>query len=219
MLLAQRQLFAATRLSGYLFYWQKWVLEHELFPLYHEGMKWNAEFREIIKKGGGAADALKLQEEKKNILKELKEHSDKVVAGLDRDKLLQELQKLPEESLPGILEWSRTTRQNIIEGKTFISDEEATVLGVAFAHNCIDLKMDILDLIDTGTWLLVSMLSAPAEFQIETLSTGLTKMVWQGILISKNIDLLSRSARAISSKSVLALSLQNIHNGSRLTRR
>jgi len=48
---------------------------------------------------------------------------------------------------------------------------------------------------------------------------GFSQIVWKGILISKNIDSLAGAARAISSKSVLALTLQNVRNGSRLTKR
>jgi hypothetical protein len=85
----------------------------------------------------------------------------------DKDKLIEAIQKLPKETLPGVPEWAKTARQNLIEGKTFISDEEATALGLAFTQKSIELKMHILEVIDTGSWLMVSLVSAPAELKME----------------------------------------------------
>ncbi len=50
ILLARKQLGAAARLSSYLRHWQKWILEHELFGVYHLGVEWNKEFNDISKK-------------------------------------------------------------------------------------------------------------------------------------------------------------------------
>ena len=66
---------------------------------------------------------------------------------------------------------------------------------------------------------LMSLVSAAEDFDIKNHSAEISEMVWKGILVSKNIDSLSRAARAISSKSVAALTLQNIRNGTRLTTR
>lgn len=219
MVLAQKQLVAATRLAAYLSYWQSWILEVGLFPLYHEGIKWNKETREIVRKGGTAADLVKLEEEKKKFLDELKQSFDKGESSIDKEKLTQAIQRLPKESVAEIIEWSKTSRRNIIDGRTFISDEEATALGTAFTYSAIGLKLHLLDLIDSGAWLLVSLISAPAEFDMKSLPDQIFKMLWKGVLISRNIDSLMSSARAISSQSVLSLTLRNIRHGSRITRR
>lgn len=166
-------------------------------------------------------EVAKLQEEKKKLLNEVKEQLEKGI-GLDQEGLVRDIQRLPKEAVGSILESSKTTKQNLIDGKTFISDEEAAALGVAFTHTCIELKMGILDLVDSGTMLavtLVSLVSAAADFDIRNHSAEVSEMVWKGILVSKNIDLISRAARVISSKSVAALTLQNIRDGSRLTKR
>lgn len=107
----------------------------------------------------------------------------------------------------------------MIDGKTFILDEEAASLGVAFTNKCIELKMGMLDLVDATTLLLLSILSAPEHFDIKGYSTEICQLVWKGVLVSKNIDLLTSSARAIASKSILALTFQNIRSGSRWMRR
>jgi hypothetical protein len=79
--------------------------------------------------------------------------------------------------------------------------------------------MNIIDLLDTATVLIVWTVSRPEKFDNEDFAKQLAEILWKGILISKDIDQTSRSARVISSKSVLALTLQNIRDGSRLTRR
>lgn len=220
MLLAQRQIIAASRLSAYLTYWQNWFLEEGLFGLYHEGIKWNKEVQEIRKRRGAdvGKDLVQLQEEKKKIVTQVREALEKGGAEYGHEKIIQDLQRMPKESLSSVLEVLKTARQNLVDGKTFISDEGAATLGAAFAHTCIELKMGIIDVLDSGTMMLVTV-GTPDNFHLKDFSTSFSQIIWKGILISKNIDLLTRAAHAISSKSVLALTLQNVRNGSRLTKR
>jgi hypothetical protein len=114
---------------------------------------------------------------------------------------------------------SKTTRQNMIDGKTFISGEEAASLSVAFTNKCIELKIGILDLVDGATPLALSLLSAPEHFDVNSFSDEIFQLAWKGIFVSKNIDAIAPAARAMSSKSAIALTWQNIRNGNRLTRR
>ena len=82
------------------------------------------------------------------------------------------------------------------------------------------MKMGVLDLVDGVTTSALSLMSAREEgFDIKSFSGEICQLLWKGILISKNIDTVAPAARAISSKSVLALTIQNIRKGSRLTRR
>jgi hypothetical protein len=220
MLLAQRQLLAATRLGGYLTYWQNWIIEHDLFGVYHEGVKWNQEEREIRKKGGGGKEAVELTKNKKQeFLIQLKERIEQLDFEADNAKVIRNFQRMPKESASMLLEFSKTTRQNIIDAKTFISDEEAATLGVAFTNKCIELKMGILDLVDGITAPLLLLVGAPENFDLRSFSGEICQLVWKGVLVSKHIDTIAPAARAISSKSVIALTWQNIRTGNRLTRR
>jgi hypothetical protein len=219
--LAQKQLVAATRLAGYLTHWQTWIAAHDLdlFSVYYQGVKWNEEEREIRKRGGNPMEAVELTKSKKQeFLIQLKERIEKEDFGFDKAELVRNLQRMPKDSATRLLESSKTTSQNIIDGKTFISDEEATSLGIGFTTNCIELKMGILDLVDGATTLLLSLVSAPENFDVKSFAGEISKLLWKGILVSKNIDAIAPAARA-SSKSVVALTLQNIRNGSRLTKR
>jgi hypothetical protein len=107
----------------------------------------------------------------------------------------------------------------MFDGKTFISDEEATSLGFSFTHKSIELKMGILNLVDGATVLLIDLINNPVEFEIKNYSADVAEMIWKGIQVSRNIDVMSRAARAISSKSVADLTFQNIITGKRLTKR
>jgi hypothetical protein len=127
MLLAQKQLVAATRLNGYLTYWQNWIIEHEISNVYALGLTLNQEDEEVKKRGGGPAELLKLQQERKKQLDSIKQQlANGLDIGFDKAKTMHVLQQNSKES---VQESSRLTRQNIIDGKTFVSDEEATAFG------------------------------------------------------------------------------------------
>lgn len=79
--------------------------------------------------------------------------------------------------------------------------------------------MGILDLVDGATIVLLVLVNEPDHFDVKSFSDEICQLVWKGILVSKNIDTMAPAARAISSKSVIGLAMQNIRNGNRLTRR
>jgi hypothetical protein len=108
MLLAQKQLLAATRLSGYLTYWQNWILEHNVSKFYAVGLLWNQEDQAIRKRGGGAAELIKLHEERKKQMAAIKEELEK---GVEFDKSV--LKDIKRHSKETVLEFSRVTKQNV----------------------------------------------------------------------------------------------------------
>lgn len=98
MLLAQKQLVAATRLFGYLSYWQNWILEHDFFGVYHEGVKWNEEDREIRKRGGGPKEGVELAKSKKQgFLVQLKERIEKADFEAENAEVVRNFQRTPKE--------------------------------------------------------------------------------------------------------------------------
>ena len=92
MLLAQKQLVAATRLNGYLTYWQNWILEYNISKVYAMGLTWNQEDEEV-KKGGGVTELMKLELRRKAQLDSIKEQLEKGVdIGFDRDQVMRTVQ-------------------------------------------------------------------------------------------------------------------------------
>ena len=218
MLLAQKQLVAGTRLSGYLSYWQNWILERGYSKIYALGALWNKEDLDVRKSRAGPTDLIKLQEQRRKQLEDLKKKLEEGSV-FDANELARQVHRFPKDSIANVLESSRIAKQNIVEGKTFISDEEATALGVPFTHKCIELKMGIIDLIDSGATFVTVLLTSPEEFDIKNFSTEIAEVIWKAISVARNIDLLAAPARVISSKSVLALTVQNVMTGKRLTKR
>jgi len=217
MLLAQKQLVAATRLNGYLTYWQNWIIEHNISKVYALGLVWNQENAEVKKRGGSVKELMKLEEQRKAQLDSIKEQLEKGMdIGFEKGQVMRTLQHHSKESVE---DFARLTRQSLVDGKTYISDEEATTLGVAFTIKCIELKMGIIDLVDGATSLLVVLMDDPDNFEIKEYSAEIANLIWKGISVSRGIDVVSRAARVISSKSVLSLTWKNIITGRRLSKR
>ncbi len=212
MLQAQKQKYAAIRLQGYLAYWQGWIMENNLFDVYHIGWKWNEEINNILKKGGNTDELVKLKAEKKKLIDEVQKGIQSKEIGLDKERLYEEIRKFPTDILDSIVDYTKATRQNLIDGKTFISDDEATALGVLVTSLSIELKMHIIDITDTYVMLLLACSRNPTEFNITKYSKEIAKSVWMGVVVSKNIDSLMRSAKKVTSQSIIKLTIHNAFN-------
>ena len=220
LLLAQKQLVAATRLQAYLFYWQHWfILENNIFPILNEGKEWNKQEKEIRNQGGKWAEELvKLRNQKRDMyLTQTKAQIENEGLELPNNLLVEQMRKLPKELTGSLLEWSKTTRQNIIDGKTFISDEEAVALGLGMTNKVIDLKMGMLDVIDGMTTILLSAVTMPEDFCFKDHAERIARLMWTGVVVCKNIDTLFDYVQVFTRRSVLKLTLMNIKSGSRLS--
>lgn len=166
---AHKQKTVATRLRSYLLYWQGFILDNDLFGIFQMGIEWNKEIDQILKDGGGAKDIVALENEKKKELDKLEKQivtdSDKLK--IDKDAIQKTLKKLPQNTTEQILQYAHRYEQNIVEGKTFISDEEACQLGIYVAQLSIELKMNLIQLISSGLGLLIVILSNPEEFDLK----------------------------------------------------
>jgi hypothetical protein len=132
-LLAQRQRLVATRLHAYLSYWQSWVKEHDFFSLYNLGVEWNAEERAIVKKGEGAKGLVALEDRKRALVKEavksyMEEQEAKAVGDTE---LIATIKQSVASSHGGTVDQMQHAlelfEQNLLDGKTFISDDDASV--------------------------------------------------------------------------------------------
>jgi hypothetical protein len=207
---SEKQKIVATRLRSYLIYWKGFVLDNDLFGIYHFGAEWNDEIREIIKKGGNSSDLVKLEKEKKKKLDDLKEFflEKKDFVSLDDIKKIKS--RLPKNHTEYLLHFLERSEQNIIDGKTFISDEEASNLGVHNARVSIELKMKLTSLQSNALSLLNQALLNPAKFQMQDYIDEIIKISWDGIIVSKNIDYLSNKVDFYTNKNIFELSLLNL---------
>ena len=191
---AQTQKIAATRLRSYLMYWHGFVLENDLFNIFHMGVKWNEEIQKIIEKGGSAEELVSLKDEKRKELeglkKEIEEESEKI--DIDKEALKKAISKIPPNTSENILQYSMKTEQNIVDGKTFITDDEASCLGTYTAQTAIELKMHLISMLNSGVGLLFVVFADPEDFELKKHSDDIVKLVWKGILVSKHIDSLTK---------------------------
>ena len=209
---AQKQLIIATRLRAYLLYWQGVVLDKDLFNIFYQGIEWNKEIDDLIKSGAGAEDLVKLKDGKKAEMEDLKEHllSEGGLKTLSRDDIEKMLSKMPKNSTDHILGYVKTSEQNLIDGKTFISDEEASYLGVYTAQTSIELKMQLISIMNSAIGLLILALSSADEFDCKEHVDEIMDLVWKGIVVSKHIDTLTKKTNYISSLSVFDLTMKNL---------
>jgi hypothetical protein len=209
---AQKQLIIATRLRAYLLYWQGVVLDKDLFSIFYQGIEWNKEIDALIKSGAKAEDLVKLNDDKKTEMEGLKKHllSEDGLKTLSRDGIEKILSKIPINSTEHILGYVKTTGQNLIDGKTFISDEEASYLGVYTAQTSIELKMELISIMNSANGLLIVAISSVGEFDYKEHADEIMELVWKGIVVSKHIDTLTKKAQYISSKSVFDLTIKNL---------
>lgn len=212
---AQKQKIIATRLRSYILHWNSWVLDMDLFNIYYLGVEWNKEIQETIKKGGHAKDLMKLEEEKKKMVDEIKEkietEGDEIE--FDKEEFVRKLSKFPKNMIDMVPQKAQIIEQNLIEGKTFISDEDASYLGKYIAQICVHLKMNLIDMIDQGTGMIVSICVDPGDFEMKKSAKEISDIIWKAILVSKDIDTLTKQIDRISSESLLSLTMKNLVEG------
>jgi len=212
---AQKQKIVATRLRSYILHWNSWVLDNDLFNVFYLGVEWNKEIQETIKKGGHAGDLVKLKEEKRKLLDEIKKkietEGDKIE--FDKDEFIRELNKVPKNMIDTLPQQAQIIKQNLIEGKTFIGDEDASYLGKYIAQICVELKMNLISMIDQGFGLIVSICMDPGGFEMKKSAKEIANIIWKAILVSKDIDTLTKQIDRISSESLLSLTMRNLMEG------
>ncbi|MCK4454562.1 hypothetical protein KAU51_04470 [Candidatus Parcubacteria bacterium] len=209
---AHKQKMVVTRLRSYLLYWQGFILDNNLFDIFHMGIEWNEKIDQIIKDGGGGKDIVALKNEKQKELDDLKKQivaeSDK--AKIDKEAIQKILKKIPKNTTKHILEYARMNEQNLVDGKTFISDEEACYLGNYVAQISIELKMNLKSLINSGLGLVIVILSNPEEFSLKEHADDIVELVWKGIVVSKHIDSLTKKVELFTKLSVFDLTMKNL---------
>ena len=103
-----------------------------------------------------------------------------------------------------------SSEQNLIDGKTFVSDEAASHLDLYSAKLCIELKMKLIALMSPLVILMLRVAEDGKSFEPKNYAQEISELTWKAILVSKDIDSLSTSIEKYISKSVFALTLDNV---------
>lgn len=108
------------------------------------------------------------------------------------------------------MDYAQKTEQNLVDGKTFISDEDASYLGVYNAQIIIELKMRIISMITLFIVIVLTAISNPEEFEAKEHADSIKDLVWAAIVVSKHIDTLSNAVDYFIDNSVFDLTFANL---------
>lgn len=181
-----------------------------MFLVFHLGAEWNKEVRNLIAKGEGAESLVKLKDEKRKMIADMKEAIEKGGHNIDIDKVRERVQRLPQFTADEILNYSQRFEQNLLDGKTFVSDEDACALGPYFGQACVRLKMNLISVNSKFAVQFMLLLADPKNFALKESAEELSEMIWKGVLVAKDIDDLSKRVESIADQSVLTLTWKNL---------
>lgn len=208
--LAYKQRIVASQLNSYLRYWQRFVIEKDYFNIYYLGIEWNKKIKECLKNNGKAEDLIKIEEEYKKKCLEVKTAIEEENESFKFDlSAIDEGIKHLENVLPTFLDIFKAERQNLIEGKTFISDENASSLGRRPAIFVVDLKMRLQSAMDQTIIVLLKMKRSDS-FVLKDYAKDIHDILWDFINVSRDIDSLGKEAEEVINQSVFWLAVHNM---------
>jgi hypothetical protein len=162
-----------------------------------------------------------LQEEKRKLCSQIidKLKDQDLSSQIDLSAVREAITRLPKDTIPSLIDSTKTGRQNLITGQTFITDEEAACLGIAVAQSGIAFKMGVLELLDGVAFSIVKAISQPDGFDPKNHIEDARKLLWRSMVVSKDHCKLLRYAELFTTRTVLELTLRNIRSGSRISKR
>lgn len=207
---AHQQKIAAIRLKSYLHYWKNQVMEKDFFKIFNLGMEWNEEFGKAVARGLSDKELLEFDTKKKeSMLLEIRAMVDSISPEKVRE-LINTLKGMPKHAFDNISADVASAAQNLIDGKTFVSDQEACCLDFHSANVCIDLKMNLVELILSFPVLMLRMVNGEQNFEIKNHRLEIINLLWKCVVVSKDIDVLSGLVERYLNKSIFRLTFNNI---------
>ncbi|NQZ51856.1 MAG: hypothetical protein HRT95_17275 [Moritella sp.] len=206
---------ASRRLIAYLNFWNKNILDWDVFSIVYVGEQWRDEILEACSKSGNTETILAIDEVYENKLKKLRDAIKNKDPNLkfDIQELSEKIKKLTPLFMGQFLDAQKVSKQNIIEGKTFISDEEAAALGVDVANRAIHIKLRLVSLIDNGTILLIHLSENREQLDISDYSDEIYQCVRVGVLMYQDFKPLKEQAEFVNTQSIFKLTLKNMVGG------
>jgi len=209
--LANNQKSITSRLNAYLLHWQTIILEEDgVFDITYIGTKWYKDYMKLIKSGSDINEIAKLNNEYEDKLKEIKEN---ILNGnndikINEKELSSRLNKI-KHRMPELLETLKLSRQNIIDGKTFITDESASYLGIHSSACIIELKMRLISVLDIAHVIFYDF-SQKDDFKIKDNAEEIYKLIRYTILFSKAMEMVKLKVQYFQSCSTLSLTFKNM---------
>jgi len=219
--LAQKQLLAATRLQAYLRHYGRLMTDYKADAIFSLGEAWEKEEQAIIQRGGSEEELKTLSNEKRKLWEQVGEavKNPDVVPESMFASVTDMVSHVKKTDIPNMQDSLKVGRQNILTGLTFITDEEATYMGVYVAGNAIALKMGIIELMDGLVYLVARSVESQDAVDPKNFMAEFTKLLWRGMNVSRDYCKLQRECQIFTNHTVAKLTWRNIKQGSRINRR
>lgn len=193
-LAAHKQKAAAIRLKSYLRYWQERMLK--------------SGFSSSMGSGVRAGDFAEFDEKAKDeFFSKIKEVVNLKSAAIKADMVSS--MKMPDLTSDNFILQTNSNLQNLIEGKMFVSDEEASSLDVDSAGICIELKMNLAELLVLILSFHLKIREVGENFEIKG-HNDLANFYWTILLVSNNINALSQRVEPYLEKSIPRLTCEEM---------
>jgi hypothetical protein len=207
---AHEQKLIATRIEALVMNLMKTFLEGELRTVFVVGKTWDDELTQALVKGGKKALA-KVTDDHRKLMENLKAQIQTGSPWVDKaiDTMRQEFKQMHEDVFDYHTRKFERERDDIIAGRSFVSDEDAAKLSVVAAYYVLELRTSYLEIIDK--YLLLAITLRKTEFLGLKESRDLFYPIVKGLIeVSERIASLSQYAQAIRQRKILKLTFQNM---------
>lgn len=205
--LAQKQKLSITQLNAYLAYWKSVIDEQYLLRVISSDVMQS--LQQTLIKAKYTNDWTAVSEAKTKIHQEMERalaEDANTISELSRT--IQRLYE-PYPDAPSLIHREvDSMSQNILDGKTFMRDADASSLGYFCTHTCVSLKMNAISFLRHSARITAFILYDHKKFRTEV-SSGFLSILEQGLYVLVDVEILSRRLRPLENRTVLRLAWNN----------
>lgn len=210
---ATLQLLAATKLRAYLLHWKGVIIDNKCYFAYSVAKEWVAD--EDAKRNNldefGKLEELYKDKIKESIKKGFDDNGEDIIKDVHNilDKILLFEEKTEMKSVDFISSEVDKSSSQILDGKTFVSDSEAAVLGIYASAQAIALKMNILELLNLIKITIFQIKCVEKDLVDNEISNKINDFAIKGICTCKHIVRLEKLTDDVISLGKSGLTLKN----------
>lgn len=195
---AQKQKLIANKLNAYLRYWKSYIFDNEGWTkVYEFGILCNLLEAKSESLEDFNAMRTKIKEEIKNYatqenLDDFQKSLKKVIVKNNIDNIIKDINEMS---------------QNVLSGKTYISDEEASYLDGNISSSIITLKLTGIETLESFKSLFTYISSD--DYSLFDNSQDFENFIWKITLLSKKIHLLFQQCEILENQNIFILTYKN----------
>ena len=201
---ANEQKIIAIKLKAYLTYWKTLLLDSDYGMYLVLIEKYEAQIAIIYKNVGisGVVDH-------KKYLKDFIKNSN-ILTDADVSKMKDEISLTSAKQKELIYDWVKTTKQNFLDNKIFISDNEAAMLGVFASYFGIELKMRAINALDGLSALILELENLENEESNKKIETAFKNIFTDAFAFLVCLNKLLKFCDSEANKTIFKRTLENM---------